>query len=1247
MRKIPFLLSLVIATSLQAKNWQKVEQFNMGQLLPTDSINFEIEFPEYERLSKKAIEELRSQGFEAEQQVKFFINRGISRGQTIVDVSFIPVVKRGTGWYAIKQYSLKPIIYNNGLKNYMRKALMATYATSKAERYAANSVLATGKWVKIKVGKEGVYQLTDAQLKQAGFSNPAKVKLYGYGGRLIAENFTFTGKNALIDDLNEVPLYRRDGSVLFYAEGTITWNSNTKFTRNTFSDYSYYFLTEAEGEDTPTTWKTEIAPSNSDEAKELTTITDHALIDNEAFTWYNGGRKFFDNINLKGGHTYKINLPGNTGEECQIAYDISGQPQGASTPFSIYLADSNEKLASGYFSKLSEGESARGFTGSFKVSIGEDAKITVQTEVAGRLNYLYATYQRVLSTDCTHAFTTEQHGNVQLCVKNADTNTRVWKLGNANTCIEELSGSLSGNTYKALTNDATDRYVVVNIAAKFDSPTIVGNIDNQNLHADKDIDYVIIVPASGKLTAQAEKLAQAHTEKNGLRVKVVRADQLYNEFSSGTPDASAYRRYIKMLYDKAENEKNAPRYLLLFGECSYDNRMITDANKHLSPDDYLLAYERSEEEKKTGEYRIGTLYDYVTDDYYGLLDDGEGSNITTEKMDLGIGRFLCKTADEASWLVEQAINYDTNTSVGPWKNKMWAIADAGNNNLHMEDAEGVTKQVAQSASEGFMLRRIYLDSYPTVSEAKGTTIPQATTKLKTAMQQGALIFNYNGHGRPERLSHYFLLDKTEMDANVSKAKPLWILASCEITPYDDSTDDLGRSALYNHNGGAMGVICASRSVYANYNSSLNKGLIKYLFKKDDSYNRYGIGDAMRLAKVELLTSTSNGNTIGSDPTMNKLKYVFLGDPALKLAYADEGIMIDSINGIALPNNSFSNLPTGNIIRFSGYVYSDPTTKQVDTSFNGTIYSSIYAPQQSITCHGTGNDTSKKFQYNDYTQSLFEGNVQVKEGRFDIDVVIPRGTTLTTSPSLLSLYALSDDNKREYNGRFTRFCFDRSNSPEKADTLGPKVLMYFNTPDFPDGGTINQQSTLYATIADSSGISVMSGNLGHNMDLWIDGDVSTLKTVSDYFTLTNGKYNEGLLQYNMPTLSNGKHIVYLRVWDVFDNYTLSQLSFNVSEDVLPSFNVTATNATPTECTRFITCFTDHINTENSMQVLTEVYNTSGMRVWHQSTNVSAGDQYASFTWNLNDYAGNRLPAGVYFYRSKVAGKNTSTKKLIIR
>ncbi len=1239
--RLPFaILALCTAFSAHAQDIVQTAQFNMGQLLPTDSVGVTLEYPTYEMLSDKEKKQLLEQGFTPKEHVVFHTLRTLSRGETVLDVSFVPVVVRRGQWVKLRDYDLKPIVYNKyKLSPAMRRVCALTEAVTKSSRYAEHSVLAKGKWVKISVSSEGIYQLTDEFLRTAGFSDPSKVRLYGYGGRLINEAFSFTGANALIDDLNEVPLYRRNGSSLFYADGVVSF-SGTSFIRNTFSNTSCYFLTEATDGEQPLSFSTLPQPSNA--TASISTVKAHALVDNDKFVWYGGGRAFFDNIDLSTPHTYTLSMPGNTGSQCQLAYDVSALPKGTTT-FSIVDASTSTSFVNRNIGTLGSDESARGYRGTISAKFGTEASIRVQTSNTGYLNYLHATYEQTLSAQNPHvAFTPDKSNALQLVVSNADANTRVWELGNAQSVTAELYGTLNGSTYTAETSDASKRFVIVDIAANYNAPTLVGNVDNQDLHADSAYDYVIILPPSGKYSQQAEKLAAAHTQKNGLRVKVVRADQLYNEFSSGTPDASAYRRYIKMLYDRAATNADRPRFLLLFGECYYDNRRVISSKTGTNANDYLLAYERSDQETISGGYGIGSLHDYVTDDYYGLLDDGEGSRITTDKVDLGIGRFICSNESDAEWLVSQAINYMNNNSVGVWKNRMWAIGDVGDNNLHMNDAQNVCNQLKASANSGFMLRRLFPDAYDATNEARGTTYPAATSKLKQAMKSGALIFNYNGHGSPDRLSHYFLLNKQEMGENVSSSLPLWIFASCEITPYDQGGENLGTSALFNRNGGAIGVLCASRSVYANYNASLNKGYIKYLFGHNSNSERYSIGEALRLTKNELVSTTNN--TIGLDQSINKLKYALFADPALTLTYADEGLTIDSINGELLAENSFNSLSVGNKIRFSGYVQDTADVSRHDASFNGTLYATLYGPQQKITCKGHGNTTAKDLTYSDYSQPIYEGTVEVKDGRFTIETIIPRGVQLSTTSALLSLYGVSSDKQRELNGSFARFCISSSTSSEDADSIGPNIYMYLNTPDFPDGATVGTSSTLYAAVSDSTSISVMTGNMGHDMSLWFDNDRENQTTVNEYFTFNSGSYNEGLLEYPLSGLSLGRHTAHLQVWDAFGNSTVKQLSFVVTEKAQQGFDIDATNKLASTSTRFITTIE---SAEVPTEVDTEVYSLAGRRVWHHSATVSAHSTYTSVDWNLTDYSGAKLDKGVYFYRSKVGSKKTSTKKMVIK
>ncbi|MBF1600526.1 MAG: Por secretion system protein, partial [Prevotella sp.] len=165
-----------------------------------------------------------------------------------------------------------------------------------SNRYANHSVLSTGKWAKIRVPADGVYQLSNDLIRRAGFTNLDKVKIYGYGGHLQDEELT---ANYIIshDDLKEVPSYTIHGKRLFYARGSVSWDSNsaTRRTRNPYSDYGYYFLTEdnagnAASISDSTTFLNSFYPSANDY---------HSLHEVDNFSWFNGGRNLFEETPLK------------------------------------------------------------------------------------------------------------------------------------------------------------------------------------------------------------------------------------------------------------------------------------------------------------------------------------------------------------------------------------------------------------------------------------------------------------------------------------------------------------------------------------------------------------------------------------------------------------------------------------------------------------------------------------------------------------------------------------------------------------------------------------------------------------------------------------------------------------------------------------------------------------------------------------------------------------------------------------
>ncbi len=1223
-------------------------QVPLGKLLEGETVNFTIAYPEYVTLTASQKARFKALGARPSDHIELSVAQGIERGNTIADVSFTPLIERNGKWFLLSNFKLQKTSSAENLPQAFRLAAQAATQAQAASRYASHSVLASGKWVKIKVNSEGLYQLSASQLQKMGFSDISKVKLYGQGGRPLVELASTSDKDAWVDDLKEIPLFRRDNSVVFFAEGTIRWNTDGSHRQNAFSASSCYFLTEG---DSPAQLTTLTQPTAT--ATEVTQVKAHALTDNDGYCWYEGGRDFYESETVGSSKRYKLQLPGLVGASSEsgtsanvdVAWDIACSNAVSSTTVNLVEESSGSVLSRGTISAANgDGESARGYRASFSTNQITSQQPVLQvrsTDTQARLNYIRINYPQQLAADNpTAAFSPNVKGAVKLVIANADAHTRVWQIASGNADAAVLPSDLSGTTLTAYAPDGTQRFVIVNEEQTFSSPQTVGNVSNQDLHADSGIQYVVIVPSSGKLTEQANRLAEEHRTRDGLTAKVVTAEEIYNEFSSGTPDATAYRRYLKMLYDKAATDSERPQYLVLFGDCLWDNRGVTAEYASANHNDYLLSYERNDQESYTNSgYSIGTLHSYVTDDYYGLLDDSEGNKIESEKVDVGIGRMPCHDAATAKILVDRTIKYMDNKSTGAWKNNMFSIADSGDENSHMTDADTICAQTSRAAGENFLVRRLYLDSYTATQTAQGTAYPAATEHLKQLMQQGALIFNYNGHGSPDRLSHKFLIYKEDMAANVSQALPLWIYASCEISPYDQPISDLGRNALYNVDGGAVGVICAARSVYSNYNRAIDKGIVKYLFSKDSEGKRLTFGSALRKTKNELITS---GSTIGSDYTMNKLKYVLLGDPAVALAYADDGISIDSINATALKTSATQTIATGAVTRFSGKVTGSGST--ADESFNGTLTATLLAPAETITCKGQGNSSADPKVYKDYTRSLYQGDVKVTNGEFHVDIVLPRGVNLSTDRALLSLYAVSDDSTREYKGRETRFCINATGQAEKADTLGPDIYVYLDRPDFPNGGVVDVDATFYASVSDSTALSVASGALGHDVELILDNDASNAIRLNDYFKFDFGSYNNGLVEYPLTGLTPGVHSLSFRMWDVYDNSTTARLQFEVRQGGASSFEVNATELSPGQTARFVTSFIRQA--EGDVDVVTEVYNTLGYRVWTATQRVSSGE-YATADWNFCDQAGHRLPQGVYFYRSKVYGKETKTKKIIVR
>lgn len=1216
--------------------------FDVGAVKPGTTYRVWIEYPEWAALSGSEERLICESGW-AVDSVCVTGRLGYSRKRGVLDVTVCPIVRHDG---RLRRLVSGKICF----APLPPKHLAQTAADNEAARWKGTSVLSAGKWVKISVTKEGIYQLTPSGLSAMGFSDPTRVRLYGYGGRPINENWNFDDLDRAPDDLVEVPLYRKaNGAMLFFAEGTLRTNCETGWHDvNPYSDQSCYFLTEG---DAPLALTKISAPATA-VPMPTEAVPYVAVLDNDAFAWYTGGREMYDSYDFAYGntHTFTLATPHPAEGEAEVYVAFGAASQLSATNVEVELG--GEKLGSFTVNKFSEAQSGYEARRKFVVtSIGESSafRFTTTAGNAARLNFIRVKYNRVLRADDTpFSFTPGKEGAALLRIAGAKSSTRLWAIGNADEPAAEMESTVQDGVLTATVEDGTRRYVCVDIEADYPTPQTVGAVTNQNLHADGPADMVIIIPESGKLQEEAERLATFHREHDGLRVNVVNAGCLYNEFSSGSPDASAYRRYMKMLYDRAETEDDLPAYLLLFGNSLWDNRLRTDGMKSLNKKDYLLSFQVSDGalNKVTGAFALGELNSYVTDDFYGWLDDDEGTSYALNKLDLGIGRFLCTDPSEAKVLVDKVMAYVGNAMSGAWKNKIYVLADYGNANLHMNDATPVAAQIVSSTGDRAIVKKVFWDAYERTTTAVGYRFPEVTAMLQEYMQQGALMFDYSGHGSPDQISHARLLVTADFNTSSGGRLPLWVMASCEICPFDALQDDIGRTAVLNPNGGAISMICAARSVYSNYNKELNISLNKHLFETDDSGQRISMGEALRRTKVDMVTAAP-GSAL-KDASMNKLKYVLLGDPALPLAAPTGLVRLDSINGKPVTEGeSLVQLKAGSLARFSGTVVG--SDGEVDEAFDGLVTAIVADREETITCHNY-DGASKAVTYQDRPNIIYEGSNRISGGRFSITMRVPRGVSYSNDAGRITLFATNDDHTIDCNGYSETFCLNGTETAEEPDTLAPVIHMYLNDPANTSGSIVAPQPTLYAAISDDFGIAAAGTTPGAIMELVIDGDHNNPINLNNYFSFDFGSYNSGLLTYPLEELTAGAHQLQLQAWDVNGNMGRGEICFQIAGNASDGFLLSASNNPAREDTR-LSCRLWAADREAGGEVTFEVFTVTGVKVWQSPRlAVAPGSFGASVVWNLTDFSGSPMPSGMYLYRVKVTtGRKThesKAKKIII-
>lgn len=1088
--------------------------------------------------------------------------------------------------------------------------------------YPTESVLASGRWVKVSVERDGLYGIPGATLRSWGFSDPERVRVFGAGGHRMSDEMT---ERAFFGDLPPVQAVVEDGTLIFYAQGPGQWVESTNgfyhYETNVYATAGYYYLTESD-EPAPEIGHAQTMLNGRSFTEYYNEFLHHEL---ESFSPGDAGplllgedfryspTHFFDfpvsDLSPYDGNlwfeTSFVNHSGGAGTS--LAFTVNGAAVASLT--SDNLPGSVSSQYTHGLETVSRHANLTLDPAATTLRIGITLKAPSMPRVAA-LNYLSVNYRRRICFRASGAveFTTPYAGVIM-----AENEATIWDVTDPRA-IEEVSAESEDGTLRwSRPTSRTRTYAAWRRGASLPQPKYEGAVQNQNLHSLEDVDMVIVCPREWLL--QGERIAQLHRtdQCDPLNVAVVTPEEIYNEFSSGTPQPGGLRNFFKMLYDRGAEGARPFRYALLMGRMTIDNRHLLKAyGEHPTIPGWSPPAPRASLNDNEG---------YFTDDVTAMLDDGSGANLKTDKLSIAIGRMPMTDLEGLRNVVDKTIEYAANRRRNAWGMRALFLADDGDGACHVTQTETQISNMQAPENSPFMPRRVYIDAF----ERVGSTFPQARETLFRYLDEGVVWWNYVGHANTVGLTGDGMVTYNDLNTLYLRQYPFIYAATCNFMRMDAPGASGAELVYAERYGGCIGVISALRPVYIPDNGNLSAAMGRAMANRDHRGLIPTPGEIYRQAKNDI--RDGSGNPRKDD---NRLRYAFVGDPALRLVTPARYIRIDQINGVPVGGDTPVELAARQQCTVTGTVL-DPLGNELP-SFSGTVTVDIFDAERSVTTLGYNNGETTTFE--DYGDRVFCGSAPVSEGRFTLNVAMPMEIAQNYRPGTMLAYAVSDSDNDDAGTLFRDF-YIYGLDEEQPDDTNPPVIeeMFLNHSDFIDGGTVGTSPMLIARISDDTGINLSTAGIGHGITAVLD-DKTSMSDLQFFYTPNADGTPGGMINYPMEGITEGDHTLRLRVWDTSGNSARREISFRASGSVTPKIYDIYSDANP--ASTVANFYLTHDQPDAMVTVTVEVFNLMGRRVWTGST-VGRSDMLKSVpvSWDLTDIGGARVPRGIYVYRAQIS------------
>ena len=1099
-----------------------------------------------------------------------------------------------------------------------------------------SSVLATGDWYRLTVVDEGVYALSASYLRAIGLDpgsmDPRTIKIYGNGGRELPENNTSQRPSDLLENAIYVEgesdgRFDEGDFVLFFGMSARGWDYDLwthllSHYINHYSDQNFYWLTFGGGPGR----RMAVQQSLTDNAvASPSTFLDMALVEEERANLLGSGREWFGrsynpgqigsySVQLPGlasggTITYRFRLVARSDVSSYFTLSLNGLPLGGSYPLSqIRAYDADGPFATSTVFSATGSSSLNTTTvdidftyhsGSISAT-GWNDWIEIQyprTLQAANGNFLR--FRSPDNVDGVAEYTLGQFTGSPyiLDVTQPDSVRRiVGATGTYTFRVREVSGRVS--EYCAATPGA------------FRQPVGATRIDNQNLHGnDESADFVIVTSAEYRTAADRLKACREQSQHGGLATVVIDVNQVYNEFGGGLPDVSAIRDYLKYAYT---NWRRPPRFVLFLGQGSYDYKGISGNRSSFVP-----TWESMES--------LDDVASYSTDDFFVEFGNSSAPFLVTGRVNARPNRYV----DEADAFVTKLIRYENESSRDAWKMRMLFVGDDGFMSggldplltAHSQQEEILARYFTP---DEFDKRKIYEAEYPAIQTVQGLRRPGAYQAIIDRINEGALVVNFTGHGNPTVWTHesIFTVETSIPELMNANKLPVVFVATCNFSYFDDLKRYSGSELLINKSdGGAIGVVGATRKSYSDLNARLHQGVFANMFGRDQQSGRLTI--QRPATAIWLYKQVSNDG--------NDQKYFYLGDPTMKLQYPDELVSIDSINHQALTGTPVQ-VRALERISVSGTVRD--VLNQPDSVSAGRVLLTVNDASRDITI--VNFVPNSDWSYRGAGGTIYRGENSLRNGRFSATFVVPKDILYADSSSRgrIAVY-LIDSTRSSEGGGYTNSLRVGGTADVLPDTTGPSMMLYLDSRSFRPGDVVGENPTLIVDLVDSNGINTSVSGVGHRIETWINGTMQS-KDITEYYTGHLDDYQRGTVQYSLKGLPVGRNALRVRAWDTFNNATSMQTYFEVaSTDQLRIFDVfNYPNPFASGTT-----FTFKQNLQTSLDVKIRIYTVAG-RLIQTLEAYTPGEPFVKVVWDGRDRDGDMLANGVYLYKVVVRSTDGS-------